>query len=874
MRRFLLPFLLLLLLPLSLAAQMQDGFVRTAGKPGVRGLPLGGVAIRAKGQVNAVMSDMESGQFSIMTSAKSDGDPYKISSISKSGYELLDKDFLSRQHAFSSHVPLELVMISTKEKIRIRTELEKTVRKNVERMYKVRLEQADSLLKVRRLSESEYADRLYHMQERYDALEPMISSMAEHYALTDYDRLDSLDFEINSCIVRGDLERADWLIASKGDLDERISACLRHAEENEDARRMLDTLTREVESRRMEFLKTRQNIADDLYHKYSISLSMFDNDAAAEYLRLRTELDSLNISYIDEYADFLCDYLGDYQQAYDMLLKAESRFIVDESHQRSLGECYGMLSAVAAYLGDKDMAIGYAIRGQQIFSTLPDSAYEQAVCQCNIGSALCFFGDMSNGLSELKKGVDMLSEFDDPDKLPGLADVENNLGLMYYSAGLHIEAEIMLKKALERRISIFGENHPDVAYTYNGLGALYSDRTDKSLALEYYRKALEIREKNLSPNHPSVAVMYNNIGQVYVTQAKYDEALEYLNKAMELYRNAHGSHHSSGMINVYVNLAYVYEELKNDEVAMDYYQKAIAIAESFQGRELTSMKTLYENVYFFYKRIGRKKEAEECLRKAEEIGIKLREASRQHRESVEEDSIIYAKILERSAGTHVIRSEYDQALEKLQQALNIYVSHYGKTHETVESVYVQMADICFLYMRKFDKAFEYCSKAEVIAMQLYGRSNEKYGMRVAESWKVYGWMSYSTYHWEEAVEAFSNEYAIYVQLGWLDKKCAEESSMKVSMAYRRLGNSKESLKWRKISTDCKALALGEDTLEAAEAYMDYVNYCLEIEELAECIPVMEKAYEIYVKNGFAEDPDIRELPGLINRLKELCARLN
>lgn len=53
--------------------------------------------------------------------------------------------------------------------------------------------------------------------------EVLIAAMSDHYARTDYNKLDSLNAVINECIINGELETADSLINTKGDVKKRAN---------------------------------------------------------------------------------------------------------------------------------------------------------------------------------------------------------------------------------------------------------------------------------------------------------------------------------------------------------------------------------------------------------------------------------------------------------------------------------------------------------------------------------------------------------------------------------------------------------------------------------------------------------------------------
>ena len=63
---------------------------------------------------------------------------------------------------------------------------------------------------------------------------------------------------------------------------------------------------------------------------------------------------------------------------------------------------------------------------------------------------------------------------------------------------------------------------------------MYDSQGKYEEALDYYNKALTIRINKLGEDHPDVATTYNNIANVYDSQGKYEEALDYYNKALTI----------------------------------------------------------------------------------------------------------------------------------------------------------------------------------------------------------------------------------------------------------------------------------------------------------------------------------------------------
>ena len=199
------------MLALPLSAQVQQGYVKTLGRPGVPGKPLQGVTVRVRGVMNALVSDAN-GSFKIQATGKKDSDAIIINSVRKNGYELKDKDIVGRNIVFSSRVPIQLVMVSSAQLAADKKRIEDNAYKVAETNYKKKLAALDKQKKQNELSSKDYEKQLQELEARYENYMALVGDMAERYALTDYDNLDSIDAQINICIENGELDKADSLI--------------------------------------------------------------------------------------------------------------------------------------------------------------------------------------------------------------------------------------------------------------------------------------------------------------------------------------------------------------------------------------------------------------------------------------------------------------------------------------------------------------------------------------------------------------------------------------------------------------------------------------------------------------------------------------
>lgn len=196
---------------MSAQAQTQQGYIKTIGRPNKKGEPLSNVSIRVKGAHNAVLSD-EKGKFVLLMHGKKNGDSYALQQVRKSGYQLNDAGVIGRSFAFSDRVPHTIVMVSTSQLQKDKQRIENNAYRVAEKNYRKKLQELEQQMKEKAVTAEQYRKEIRRLQGNYEKYISLIGDMAERYARTDYNEMDSIDREINICIENGDLERADSLI--------------------------------------------------------------------------------------------------------------------------------------------------------------------------------------------------------------------------------------------------------------------------------------------------------------------------------------------------------------------------------------------------------------------------------------------------------------------------------------------------------------------------------------------------------------------------------------------------------------------------------------------------------------------------------------
>ena len=566
-----------LLQSVVLMSQTQRGIVRTALRPNKKIVYLPGVTIRLRGGHTAVLSGA-GGKFEMTMSKAKAGDAFYLSSVRKSGYELADNRTIGRAFTYSSKVPIEIVMINTREKEEDVRRISDNSYRRAEKTYKQRISKLEKQLSEKTISEASYREQLQDLQTWFEKYESLINSMAERYASTDYATIDSLNAAINIAIENGELERADSLISTAGSLEKMVKEnkeAERKANERLNiGRNIMENATADL----MSIKNDKNRLADLLYSKYSICLTRAERDSAAYYIQMRAELDTTNVDWQLEAGWFIDYYLADYEEAIALYKRA----------LRSAVEQFG------------------------------DSHPDVATSYNNIGLVYNDQGNYVKALESYNKALEIyLSVFGD--KHPNVATNYNNIAVVYFSQGNYAQALEYYNKALEIYLSVFGDRHPNVATNYNNIGAVYFSHGNYAQALEYYNKALEIYLSIFGDRHPDVARSCYNIGAVYYNKGNYDQALEYYNKALEIYLSIFGDRHSYVAMS-YNNIGGVYSDLKNYDQALEYYDKALEIYLSIFGENHLDVFTCYSNIGITYYMQELYSEAKTNLLKAVEIG--------------------------------------------------------------------------------------------------------------------------------------------------------------------------------------------------------------------------------------------------------------
>ena len=254
------------------------------------------------------------------------------------------------------------------------------------------------------------------------------------------------------------------------------------------------------------------------------------------------------------------------------------------------------------------------------------------------------------------------------------------------------------QELLNIRLSVFGENHPDVATSYNNIGSVYDSLGEYVKALEYYEKSLDISLEIYGESHSDVAISYNNIGGVYNSLGEYVKALECHEKSLDIKLEVYGESHPDVAIS-YNNIGLVYASLGEYAKALEYSGKSLDISLEIYGESHPYVAASYNNIGSVYKGLGEYAKALEYHEKS--LTIRLEIYGESHPDvatSYNNIGLVYASL-----------GEYAKSLEYNEKSLDIRLEIYGESHPDVATSYTNIGSV-YYSLGEYAKSLEYYEK--------------------------------------------------------------------------------------------------------------------------------------------------------------------
>jgi tetratricopeptide (TPR) repeat protein len=197
----------------------------------------------------------------------------------------------------------------------------------------------------------------------------------------------------------------------------------------------------------------------------------------------------------------------------------------------------------------------------------------------------------------------------------------NQVAQLFLAQARNLEAEPLMRRALEIDERNNGPDHPKVARDLNNLASLlqYASRLDDAEPL--MRRALDIVEKNLGPDHANVAVLLNNLAQLLQSTNRFSEAEPLMRRALDIDEKSFGPDDSMVAIRLN-NLAGLLKDTNRPAEAEPLMRWALVIDEKSFGPDHPNVAIGLNNLAALLKDTNRRAEAEPLMRRALEIDEK------------------------------------------------------------------------------------------------------------------------------------------------------------------------------------------------------------------------------------------------------------
>lgn len=173
---------------------------------------------------------------------------------------------------------------------------------------------------------------------------------------------------------------------------------------------------------------------------------------------------------------------------------------------------------------------------------------------------------------------------------PKLAAIHQEIGLTQSKLGDFDQSLRSLQTCLKIQEQVFGQYSPEVAITRSHLGHTIVERGDDGDeflehrgALQQYKKALVIREQCLGEDHLDVAGSYQNIGKSLCKLGDFQGSLAAYRESLSILESLLGENHADVAI-AHSYLGNVLHEQGDFQGAMEEYSMALAIREEVFGK--------------------------------------------------------------------------------------------------------------------------------------------------------------------------------------------------------------------------------------------------------------------------------------------------
>ena len=302
------------------------------------------------------------------------------------------------------------------------------------------------------------------------------------------------------------------------------------------------------------------------------------------------------------------------------------------------------------------------------------------------------------------------------------SDLQSTLGDLYQKLGRVNQAEPLLRKVYDRRVTQLGPLHPDSIRSEIALSLLLLDRNKKDEAAQLAGDALAKAKRQSSPDRALLADALLAEGRVASGRGEYEEAVPPLSEAVKLYSTGSPTAELSEALTALANT--------------QYYLGRVDLAEPLNQRLLDMDRKLFgeahPNVGIDLYNLGNI-----ALDRAQ-----FAQAERLFEQALRINRAWYTTEHPRTANTLLMLGQAvdslghpREAADLYQEALDIYTRVYGKEHERIAQVLTYQGSLA-MKLGQLDQAAGYFGRAaEIFKKTNNGR--DLYAQEISNIAEVY-----------------------------------------------------------------------------------------------------------------------------------------
>ena len=192
-------------------------------------------------------------------------------------------------------------------------------------------------------------------------------------------------------------------------------------------------------------------------------------------------------------------------------------------------------------------------------------------------------------------------------------------------------------------------------------------------AIEYYDKAENICNKYFKEKDENIGIIHYSKGRIFKDLGDYRKAEQNYLIALQIFESLKISattdyNFNNGIIHINNSLGVLHYELKEYDLALEYFQKCAELSQLYY---IEFLPVTYENIADSYRKSNKYKEAEKYFNLAIKHHLKGKEKDFKY---------LLANVYSSYSQLCIETGQYNKALDLLEKAYKIYIKHWGTNH--------------------------------------------------------------------------------------------------------------------------------------------------------------------------------------------------